>query len=147
MSVQVERRYAADSLSPTAARSFVSEMLELWDCDDAEEIACLLTNELVTNAVVHAATEIVLRMKLDPPTLLVEVEDGADDLPQPVELTPYSEHGRGLLLIDSLSRRWGARRCPPGKVVWFELTVGAADPQANQRPERAEAALSRRAAV
>jgi len=40
----------------------------VWDCEDVEEVATLLTSELVTNAVVHTASAVALRMQFDPPT-------------------------------------------------------------------------------
>ncbi|MHB1988121.1 MAG: ATP-binding protein [Acidimicrobiales bacterium] len=126
MPVEAERRFVSDETSPSAARTFVAEMLQLWDCEDLEEVACLLTSELVSNAVIHAATEVVLRMELEPPVLRVEVADELPELPAALALTPDSEHGRGLHLIEALSRRWGSRPSPPGKIVWFELDVGGA---------------------
>ncbi|SDN82726.1 ATP-binding protein, partial [Streptomyces wuyuanensis] len=30
------------------------------------------------------------------------------------------ENGRGLFLVSQLSRRWGSRPIPGGKVVWAE---------------------------
>lgn len=123
MSPMAERRLAADARSPAVARAFVAQMLRIWHCADAEEVASLLTTELVANAVVHAATEMVLRMELDAPILRVEVEDELPALPEPLPLTPFSEHGRGLWLIEALSRRWGSRPSAPGKVVWFEISA------------------------
>lgn len=95
----------------------------MWDCEDVEEVATLLTSELVTNAVVHTASAVALRMQFDPPTLLTEVHDTAPSLPEPLAVTPWSSHGRGLSLIEALSRRWGTRKTRLGKVVWFELEV------------------------
>jgi hypothetical protein len=34
---------------------------------------------------------------------------------------PDTVTGRGLLLVDALTDRWGAERTGDGKVVWFEL--------------------------
>ncbi len=31
--------------------------------------------------------------------------------------------GRGLMLVDALSDRWGSQPCPFGKVVWAELQL------------------------
>ena len=33
--------------------------------------------------------------------------------------------GRGLELLDALASRWGALGGPEGRVVWFELDLGA----------------------
>jgi hypothetical protein len=38
------------------------------------------------------------------------------------EPAPDSEGGRGLRLVESMSRRWGCYHPPAGgKIVWFEL--------------------------
>jgi hypothetical protein len=29
--------------------------------------------------------------------------------------------GRGLLLVDRISQRWGVEQLPTGKTVWFEI--------------------------
>jgi hypothetical protein len=36
---------------------------------------------------------------------------------------PGDEGGRGLFLVNELSRSWGARRLSTGKVVWFEQKI------------------------
>jgi hypothetical protein len=33
------------------------------------------------------------------------------------------ENGRGLRVVSQLAQRWGTRRTPEGKAVWFELTL------------------------
>ncbi|SDN82624.1 ATP-binding protein, partial [Streptomyces wuyuanensis] len=35
------------------------------------------------------------------------------------------ENGRGLFLVSQLSRRWGSRPIPGGKVVWAEESLAA----------------------
>jgi anti-sigma regulatory factor (Ser/Thr protein kinase) len=72
----------------------------------------LLASELVTNAVVHGA-----------PPVEITVGDAHPDVPQPRHAMREDEHGRGLLLVDRLSDRWGVDAHPPGKSVWFELEV------------------------
>lgn len=52
-------------------------------------------------------------------------DDGAG---VPTQVTPGDEDvsGRGLLLVEALSRRWGySRPAPRGKVVWVELDVSS----------------------
>ncbi len=123
MSIEVERTFRPDPVTPAAVRSLVSEMLRLWECGDYEETASLLASELVTNALIHAGTDITVRLSLDREILLVEVEDGSLELPKPIPLTTDSERGRGLVLMQALSQKWGATRRTDGKVVWFELAV------------------------
>ncbi|MFD4713436.1 ATP-binding protein [Streptomyces sp. NPDC058430] len=96
------------------------------DRDTAE----LLTAELVANAVEHAAGAgpIELVVELLASGCQVEVHDGdpapPGDLtrPGPAEAPdPWQEHGRGLLLIRTLSSSCGHRPTASGKAVWFTL--------------------------
>ncbi|WP_406384570.1 ATP-binding protein [Streptomyces sp. NBC_01618] len=96
------------------------------DSDTAE----LLTAELVTNAVEHTcgAEPIELVVELLPTGCQVEVHDrdpappGDLSHPRPgSEPDPWQEHGRGLLLIRTLSSSCGHRTTEHGKAVWFTL--------------------------
>ncbi|MHB8458230.1 MAG: hypothetical protein ACYDBS_11175, partial [Acidimicrobiales bacterium] len=64
MSVEVERTYEALASSPAAARAFVSEILQVSGWVGSDEVACLLTSELVANAVIHTGTDVTVRMNL-----------------------------------------------------------------------------------
>ncbi len=142
MSIEVEHSFKCGVQTPAAVREFVSEILAAWDCKDTDETTCLLANELATNAVVHAGTDITVRVSPVPPMLFVEVEDGSPELPEQLDLTPESERGRGLFLVQALSERWGAERTSGGKVVWFQVKAAfASDP--GRRRER----VSRQIAV
>lgn len=116
--------------SAGAARRFVQDVLAAWDCDDPDGTAVLLTSEVVSNAVRHAADELGIDLRLDlaDDVLRVEVHDGGAGDPQLQHPPHGSLGGRGLLLVDALARRWGADRDSTGKVVWFEL-------QARRRPQ------------
>ena len=65
--------------APAAARRFVRQVLGEWHLSHLAEDAVLLTSELVTNAVVHAGTEVELTCRLDvhatPARLEIEVDD------------------------------------------------------------------------
>jgi hypothetical protein len=41
--------------------------------------------------------------------------------------------GRGLLIVEALSRAWGAERTGAGKVVWAEVPIRPADSNATRR--------------
>lgn len=92
---------------------------------DVESTAVLLTDELVTNAVLHGAGPLQLALCVDAHRLRVAVSDTSAG--RPVELDPRSGHtrtsGRGLFLVDSLSTRWGVDARAVGKQVWFELDL------------------------
>jgi serine phosphatase RsbU (regulator of sigma subunit) len=87
--------------------------------------ALLLVTELVTNAVVHAGTDIELHVEVGVDSARVEVIDhSAGSLPV-LHGDPDSsrEGGRGIFLLDALAREWGTRHFAGGKSVWFALGV------------------------
>ena len=122
MSTEAERGLAADVASPAHARSLVRQMLTLWDVDRECEVAELLTSQLVTNAVRHAATEIMLRVELADDRVRVEVRDTTSMMPR-IRETP-DIGGYGLRIVDEPRSRWGVDSIPDdGKTVWFEIDV------------------------
>jgi anti-sigma regulatory factor (Ser/Thr protein kinase) len=98
------------------------------DSDTAE----LLTAELVANAVKHTpgSSPIELVVELLETGCQVEVHDGDPALPGDLSSPspgskpdPWQEHGRGLLLIRTLSSECGHRLTAQGKAVWFTLSA------------------------
>jgi anti-sigma regulatory factor (Ser/Thr protein kinase) len=124
-----EERRASIQLSPTArslstARSFVSAMLKVWDREDPEHVAGLLTSELVSNAVRHAGTVVGLEVGMvSERQLRVRARDEAPDAVVAPDLHRGGEGGHGLKIIDTLAQRWGVERYEDHKVVWFETSV------------------------
>jgi anti-sigma regulatory factor (Ser/Thr protein kinase) len=101
----------------------VTRTLSDWSCGHLADDAALLVSELVTNAVVHARSDVALRLWRTGSGVRVEI---ADRNPKPVvrrPVDPEAVGGRGLHLVDTLARDWGVRRAEPGKAVWFELPV------------------------
>lgn len=113
--------------SVALARGHVRGLLEEWEfgpetCDNA----VLVTSELVTNAVMHTASDrIVCRLRTDGDRIRVEVEDESrgPTLPEQRISRPDDQGGRGLMLVGVLSSDWGVRDSPygPGRIVWAEL--------------------------
>jgi anti-sigma regulatory factor (Ser/Thr protein kinase) len=101
------------------ARKFLLECLHsagIHEVDDPQ----LVVSELVTNAVIHARTEIVVRvLPGDDGGVRVEVIDGSTAMPGPRLATTASHDGRGLTLVDHFTPKWGVDRIPSGKAVWF----------------------------
>jgi anti-sigma regulatory factor (Ser/Thr protein kinase) len=87
--------------------------------------AVLVASELVTNAIVHARTELRLRVELRGDLLHLAVRDGSPRLLRLVTVPdPEAEGGCGLWLVEQLARAWGVNRHPEGgKVVWCTLTL------------------------
>jgi anti-sigma regulatory factor (Ser/Thr protein kinase) len=109
--------------SARRARDFVRRMLEVWEVDDPDEVAVLLTSEVVSNAVLHAATRLGLDIGLDDDVLRVEVHDRAARRPVVRPPDTSAVGGRGLRLVEELARRWGTEAEGDGKVVWFEVSA------------------------
>lgn len=111
------------SAAPGVARRFVDDTLGRWDCADALGTVSLLVSELVTNAVVHAASEPEVAVVLQRDRLRVEVADASPDLPVPRQARLTDDSGRGMALLDDLATAWGVTPLgdDDGKVVWFEV--------------------------
>lgn len=119
---ELETPLAPDPMSARAARRFVGDTLQQWGCEGATEVALLLTTELVTNAVIHARTNLAVRIAADERRLRVAVSDKSHDPPRLRAGFPdLDERGRGLPLVDALSSSWGVDWRVDGKAVWFEL--------------------------
>jgi anti-sigma regulatory factor (Ser/Thr protein kinase)/anti-anti-sigma regulatory factor len=123
-----ELRLAPTPTASVAARTFVRETCRYWQLalPDATvmERAVLLANELVTNAVVYAGTEVRLRLELRGDRLHIAVRDDNPRLLRLVAPDSEAEGGRGLWLVEQLARAWGVNPHPDGgKVVWCVLSL------------------------
>jgi len=92
---------AAKPTSSHAARNFVGGTLKRWGREDLSEVAILLTSEVVTNAILHAGTDLVVTVRLDGGRARVAVQD--DDVTPPRRREAGSDGGRGLTLVDALA--------------------------------------------
>ena len=115
--------------------------------EDAVDSAALLVSELVTNAVLHARSEVGVHVTVLGAAALVEVSDRS---PRPPDRRGYdatATTGRGLELLAALADDSGTRRQGHGKAVWFALGArrehfAAVDParqpgwRASARPAR-----------
>lgn len=111
-----------DITSSAAARRFMEETLRRWSCGEVLDVVNLLVSELVTNAVVHGGSQAEVSVVLTPHALRVEVGDHDERIPEPKrEGDDWATSGRGLALVESLSRTWGIDRVDGGKVIWFEV--------------------------
>ncbi|MER7484590.1 ATP-binding protein [Streptomyces sp. NPDC126497] len=124
-----ERRFrfelAAHPGSPAQARRLTRARLTGWSvCEDTCDTAALVVSELVTNAIVHTASSRIVCELHDGGDLVriaVGDEGCAPDRPRASTGQPEDEHGRGLLLVDTLCHAWGAHENGPGLLVWADL--------------------------
>ncbi len=111
--------------SPSAARRLIESAIADHALNAVLDEALLLVTELVTNAVVHAGTDIDLGVEVSGDQLRVEVVDRTPGLLHVDSHLPADqrEGGRGLLLLDALATEWGTRHFGWGKSVWFVLSA------------------------
>jgi len=142
--------------SVATARQLVQGAAARWGIPaEAGGDAMLVVAELVTNAVLHAGTDVKLGVRPLGPGLRVEVGDGSSRAPVLPAASPVlaagepddhdgmdemdalgaleevlggrSMTGRGLTLVDAVADRWGVDHPGSGgKTVWAEIGTGAA---------------------
>lgn len=109
--------------SARQARRHVTSLLESAGLTDVADTAALLVSEVVTNALLHARSDASLSVSVHAGAVRVEVRDTSVVPVQRRSRSTEAATGRGLLLLDALSERWGTENRHDGKVVWFELAL------------------------
>ncbi|MEU0442790.1 ATP-binding protein [Streptomyces sp. NPDC006186] len=129
---------AAHPGSPAQARRLTRARLTGWEvCEDTCDTAALVISELVTNAIVHTASSVVVCELHDHDDLVriaVRDEGCAPGQPNAAGQRAEEEQGRGLLLVDALCQAWGAHENGPGLLVWAELPRQADTPGVPAEP-------------
>lgn len=131
--LQTKLPLAALPTAPACARGHVRMVAHEWGLPELADTAELLVSELVTNAVqasqqlrtrADLAAVPVVRLWLlsDRLSLVVNVWDASDEMPIRQEAGPDEIGGRGLVLVETLGKDWGAYREEEGKVVWVMIT-------------------------
>ncbi|MET8975310.1 SpoIIE family protein phosphatase [Streptomyces sp. NPDC004539] len=118
-----EWRLAPEPVQVRRARAVAAEQLYEWGLARLVDTTVLLVSELVTNAVRHSPGRAVVLRLVRGETLLCEVDDAGHELPTLLDAGGTDEEGRGLRVVSTLAREWGASRSGAGKSVWFELTL------------------------
>lgn len=109
------------ALSASVARKLTVDRCRKWGRDALCGDLALVVTELVANAVRHAGTDITVRLIQLDGGVRLEVADGSVRPLRPRPAAMSDEGGRGLLLVDALSTRYGVEAEPDGKRVWAEL--------------------------
>ena len=117
LSCRLERR-------PGAARNARQHVAEACAGLDADVVATaqLLASELVTNALDHGRGPIAIEV-VRGVDLRIEISDDSSAPPVVRAVDVENEHGRGMLIVETLAKAWGAGRSRAGlgKSVWFTL--------------------------
>lgn len=115
----------------SCARLHAKNVLWEWRLGHLSEDTELLVSELVSNAVKASCSPdgvglVALRLLADVKRLLIEVWDHNPRDPKPRQVDFGSEHGRGLVVVEAVSDRWGYDRVSDSlKVVWCEVLIEA----------------------
>lgn len=118
--------------SVRSSRRLVAEVIGPVD-EEVVDRALLCASELVTNAIEHAEPPAGLRIAVDDERIRIEVEDSTEQLPALRHPDETSVRGRGMLIVQRCSDRWGIVARPGGKTVWCELALVDAQ-RARRRP-------------
>jgi anti-sigma regulatory factor (Ser/Thr protein kinase) len=115
--------------SPMAARNVTKVTLTEWSLDRLYEDAAVIVSELATNAIRHGLGPdpgetlrlVLIRYRNH---FVCMVTDPADEPPSLQEPDHIAESGRGLHIIEAMSRAWGWAPLPGGgKAVWAALAI------------------------
>ncbi|MER5974256.1 ATP-binding protein [Streptomyces sp. NPDC002055] len=131
-------RHAAEPKAVPLGRQFAANALDDWGLAHMTESVTLIASELVTNAVQATGTTrtelsyleretlplVAMRLRVDGPTLVVEVYDTKRTRPRMRTAEADAEDGRGLPLVTLLCERWDWHHHPSGgKVVYAVLPL------------------------
>jgi anti-sigma regulatory factor (Ser/Thr protein kinase) len=115
------------------ARGHIRDTLDAWALTPLCDAALLLTSEVVTNALLHARTQITLfAERLGADGVRISVADGSPVAPSLRRHSGTATTGRGLQLLGQLADAWDTDLTLDGKTVWFTLR-GDRDPWAGFR--------------
>ncbi|MEV5149488.1 SpoIIE family protein phosphatase [Streptomyces sp. NPDC052727] len=125
-SLHIQRR---DLLGVRAARTFVQDQLGDWGLEEMSEPLELVVSEIVTNALIHAGSDVDVRLRAFDDHLRLEVRDSDSNPPIPSSLSigeeenAEAEHGRGLLIVEALADTWNSSPNGQGKTVSLTLPI------------------------
>lgn len=89
------------------------------DCTDD---VSMVVSELVTNAIRHTGgTAFHLSASVQDRVVRVAVSDCSKELPMRMVDSDEHEGGRGIAVVEALSKEWGATLLPLGKTVWATI--------------------------
>jgi histidine kinase-like protein len=107
-------------------RALVVQACTTWQRADITATATLVATELVANVVRHAHTTMEFTLRLRGDRLVLAVRDGSLLMPRQLDPAVTDAGGRGLRLVRDMTDAWGVLPLAGGKVVWTQLTTGAA---------------------
>ncbi|MFE7750904.1 SpoIIE family protein phosphatase [Streptomyces sp. NPDC057428] len=125
-SLRIQRR---DLRGVKTARDFVDDRMHGWGLAGMADTLQLVVSEIVTNALVHAGSDVELRLRVFAEHIRLEVRDSASNPPVPSPLSlseeglSQAEHGRGLFIVDALTEGWKSFPNGRGKTVSLDVLI------------------------
>ncbi len=121
--------YAPASVA-VARQHLTADLVKAGIVHTAVGDAALVVSELLSNAIRHAqplpGSSLQVAWALDNDSVEVAVSDGGSPTrPQPTHASVSALGGRGLDIVDYLSRQWGVRTDDTGLTVWAVLAAPA----------------------
>jgi serine/threonine-protein kinase RsbW len=117
------RRFPNSPSSVTQARRYVQAHLD-GAPDDVVDAVTLMTSELATNSIRHAASEFEITIDRTPGALRVAVTDRGSGVPTVLSPDPTRPSGRGLKIVANLADEWGVTTADSNsKTVWFRVNL------------------------
>ncbi|MCZ1012287.1 ATP-binding protein [Streptomyces lydicus] len=113
--------------SAGTARRLVRVALDVWHLGELTDAAELIVTELVANAANHV-TRSAIRVTITrtgPQAVRVAVVDKSHERPKRQQPGPTEMTGRGLAIVEAISKRWGVDMRRWGKQVWVDLEAEA----------------------
>lgn len=98
-------------------------MLGAWQLEELVQDTQLVVSELIGNAYQHAPGHETVELEVvrHADTVTVRVNDGSALRPMMRAATEDDTTGRGLMIVEALSSRWGFDDHEGGKQVWAEI--------------------------
>ena len=122
MSEKVRLRLPCNASSPRRARHEILRFLDSFGYSDRADDIELVVSELVTNAVLHAGSEVEVKVGADLEHLQIEVSDFGPGLPLRQDITPEDDYGRGLNILQAVAESWGTTAESDRTTVWCKLS-------------------------
>ncbi|MCX4538236.1 SpoIIE family protein phosphatase [Streptomyces sp. NBC_01669] len=121
------QRYNLQAVS--SVRHYLKDLFRRWGTEPLLDDMQLALCEVVTNALIHAQSDVDIRLRRQADGVRVEVQDRSPQPPIPTvivteeAMNAEAESGRGLLIVDALATAWGSSPAGWGKTTWIEMTL------------------------
>ncbi|MFF9651442.1 ATP-binding protein [Streptomyces sp. NPDC014622] len=121
-----ELPFLAEPEEVAGLRRLLRLHLRLWGLSDVADAAEVCVSELVANVIRHVGvgTPSTLMVEMNGTCLRVALRDpDTQALPSLLSAGPNDESGRGLVMLDAVSERWGVILGAESKLVWCDLAT------------------------